>query len=95
MIILQLSDIEILFNTIQDLYNYQLNRRDKDKILAEITKRSENTNPRISNQINISLSKNIIITYNEYGKFIGDLKFEVTNEDTNKQIPITFKFYQI
>ena len=95
MIILQLSDIEILFNTIQDLYNYQLTRADKDKILAEITKRAENTNPRISNQINISLSKNIIITYNEYGKFIGNLKFEVTNEDTNKQIPITFKFYQI
>lgn len=41
MITIQIQDIEILFNTIQDLYKYELTRADKDKLLSEITKRAK------------------------------------------------------
>lgn len=35
MINIQIQDIETLFNTIKGLYNYELNRADKDKPLTQ------------------------------------------------------------
>ena len=59
MINIRIQDIETLFNTIKGLYNYELNRADKDKLISEITKRAEN--PRLSKIINLTIGKRLII----------------------------------
>jgi len=98
MINIQIQDIEILFNTIQDLYKYELTRADKDKLLSEITKRAEN--PRSNKIINLSITKNLknlIITNSSYGNILKELTITVYEDFQTPKIPIvlTFKLYQL
>lgn len=98
MINIQIQDIETLFNTIKDLYNYELNRTDKDKLLSEITKRAEN--PRLSKIINLSITKNLknlIITNSSYGDILKELTITVYEDFQTPKIPVvlTFKLYQL
>ena len=99
MINIRIQDIETLFNTIKDLYHYELNRADKDKLLSEITKRAEN--PRSSKIINLSITKNLknlIITNSSYGNILKELTIIVYEDfQTPKILPmvLTFKLYQL
>lgn len=95
MTIIQIHDIEILFNTIQDLYNYQLTRADKDKILEEITQRAPN--PRKSKIINLTVGQRLIILTNEISNLIKTLEMTVQEDFHTPLIPIviTFKLYKL
>lgn len=95
MINIQIQDIEILFNTIKDLYNYELNRADKDKLLSEITKRAEN--PRLSKIINLTIGKRLIILNDSVFQTLKTWEMTVTMDHPYKPIPIpiviTFQFH--
>lgn len=97
MINIQIQDIEILFNTIKDLYNYELNRADKDKLLSEITKRAEN--PRLSKIINLTIGKRLIILNDSVSQIIKTWEMTVTMDHPYKPIPIpiviTFQFHKL
>lgn len=97
MINIQIQDIEILFNTIQDLYKYELNRADKDKLLSEITKRAEN--PRKSKIINLTVGKRLIILNDSVSQTIKTGEMTVTMDHPYKPIPIpiviTFQFNKL
>lgn len=90
MINIQIQDIEILFNTIKDLYNYELNRADKDKLLSEITKRAEN--PRLSKIIKITIGKRLIILNDSVFQTLKTWEMTVTILPVLKPIKITFQF---
>lgn len=98
MINIQIQDIEILFNTIKDLYNYELNRADKDKLLSEITKRAEN--PRLSKIINLTIGKRLIILNDSVSQTIKTWEMTVTIDHPSRQMPripivITFQFNKL
>ena len=94
MINIQIQDIETLFNTIKDLYNYELNRADKDKLLSEITKRAEN--PWLSKIINLTIGKRLIILNDSVLQTLKTWEMTVTMDHPCKPIPIpiviTFQF---
>lgn len=94
MINIQIQDIETLFNTIKDLYNYELNRADKDKLLSEITKRAEN--PRLSKIIKLTIGKRLIILNDSVFQTLKTWEMTVTMDHPYKPIPIpiviTFQF---
>lgn len=99
MINIRIQDIETLFNTIKDLYNYELNRADKDKLLSEITKRAEN--PRLSKVINLTIGKRLIIPRASLSQTIKTWEMTVTMEHPCKLLPvlmpikITFQFHKL
>lgn len=99
MINIQIQDIETLFNTIKDLYNYELNRADKDKLLSEITKRAEN--PRLSKIINLTVGKRLIILKDSVSQPIKTWEMTVTMDHPCKLLPvlipikITFQFNKL
>lgn len=101
MINLKIQDIETLFNTIKDLYDYELNRADKDKLLSEITRRAEN--PRSFKQIGITVSQKLqklILTNNYYATLVKTWEMTVTINHPSRSIPripiiITFNFYKL
>lgn len=97
MINIQIQDIEILFNTIKDLYNYELNKADKDKLLSEITKRAEN--PRLSKIINLTIGKRLIILRGSLSQTIKTWEMTVTTGYPYEPIPIpiviTFQFHKL
>lgn len=97
MINIQIQDIETLFNTIKDLYKYELNRADKDKFLSEITKRAEN--PRASKLIRLTIGKRLIILNGLVSQIIKTWEMTVTIDHPYKPIsipiPITFQFYKL
>lgn len=99
MINILIQDIETLFNTIKDLYNYELNRADKDKILSEITKRAEN--PRSSKIINLTVGKRLIILNGSVSQTIKTWEMTVTMDHPCRQLPvhipivITFQFNKL
>lgn len=94
MINIRIQDIETLFNIIKDLYNYELNRADKDKLLSEITQRAEN--PRSSKIINLTVGKRLIILNDSVSQTIKTWGIIVTMDHPYKPIPIpiviTFQF---
>lgn len=102
MINIQIQDIEILFNTIKGLYNYELNRADKDKLISEITKRAEN--PRLSKIINLTIGKRLIILNGSVSQIIKTWEMTVTLEIIDHPcrllpvpipIVITFQFHKL
>lgn len=97
MITIQIQDIEILFNTIKDLYDYELNRTDKDKLLSEITKRAEN--PRLSKIIKLTIGKRLIILNDSVSQTIKTWEMTVTTGYPYEPIPIpiviTFQFNKL
>lgn len=102
MINIRIQGIETLFNTIKDLYNYELNRADKDKLLSEITKRAEN--PRSSKIINLTVGKRLIILKDSVSQTIKTWEMTVTMEIIDhpcrllpvlKPIKITFQFNKL
>lgn len=97
MINIQTQDIETLFNTIKDLYNYELDMADKDKLLAEITQRAEN--PRKSKIINLTVGKRLIILTNGLSNLLKTWEMTVTMDHPYKPIPIpiviTFQFNKL
>lgn len=98
MINIRIQDIETLFNTIKDLYNYELSRADKDKLLSEITKRAEN--PRSSKIINLTVGKRLIILNGSVSQIIKTWEMTVTMDHPLRQMPripivITFQFNKL
>lgn len=97
MINIRIQDIETLFNTIKDLYNYELNRADKDKLLSEITKRAEN--PRSSKIIKLTVGKRLIILNDSLSQTIKTWEMTVTTGYPYEPIPIpiviTFQFNKL
>jgi hypothetical protein len=99
MINIRIQDIETLFNTIKDLYNYELNGADKDKLLSEITKRAEN--PRSSKIINLTMGKRLIILNDSVSQTIKTWEMTVTIDHPCRQlsvltpIKITFQFNKL
>lgn len=102
MINIRIQDIETLFNTIKDLYNYELNRADKDKLLSEITKRAEN--PRLSKVIKLTIGKRLIILNDSVSQTIKTWEMPVTMEIIDHPcrllpvlipIKITFQFNKL